>query len=45
MKIISRSQTVAHDVTYSVLMKLVGEGIWQWTCLGELCCQKENRKM
>jgi len=25
-----------------VLMKLVGEDIWQWTCLGESWCQKEN---
>jgi len=25
-----------------VLMKLVGEDNWQWTCLGESWCQKEN---
>jgi len=30
------------NLVFKGLMKLVGEGIWQWTCLGELWCQKEN---
>ena len=44
MQIVTGSQTVAHNVTYSVLMKLAGEGIWQWDLSGKIILSEGEQK-